>query len=429
MDPVHKNNQPNAPAEDGVSSPRPKPSKRLKREEFPDPAEKFGGLPNTLDNVEHLLLAYNIDARWDVMKKRLCLARDGKPISEAALTSLGNLNGLRGLDFWTFVYHIANETPQNVIRDWINSVPWDGVDRLPEIIATVTPAEDYPLGLADMLLRRWLSGLVAAAMIAGGVSRFSMRGVLTLQGPQSIGKTSWFASLLPPGELRNQYFKRDHHMDGANKDAILGAIDHWLVELGELDGSFRRDLPRLKGFITNDCDKVRVPYGRKREEFPRTTVFGATVNDPRFLIDNTGNSRFLTISVVELDYFHQVNLQQLYAQLAGMGEQWWLTREEEARLADYNRRHVAVSVFAEMLHEYVDHDAIARGEGPYLSASEVVRKIGTDRPTNPQCKEMGAALRNLIGDPKRVNGGDKWRVPPKLPDYFKAQVDDVKDEI
>jgi hypothetical protein len=48
-------------------------------------------------------------------------------------------------------------------------------------------------------------------------------------------------------------------------------------------------------------------------------------------------------------------------------------------------------------------------------------KLGIDRPTNGQCKEMGAALRQLIGQPKRVQGRDKWRVPANSKDYFVAQ--------
>ena len=68
-------------------------------------------------------------------------------------------------------------------------------------------------------------------------------------------------------------------------------------------------------------------------------MFAATVNDDRFLVDATGNSRWWTIAVRLIRYDHDIDLQQLYAQLAAElegGEQWWLTPKEERQLAEYN---------------------------------------------------------------------------------------------
>lgn len=40
-----------------------------------------------------------------------------------------------------------------------------------------------------------------------------------------------------------------------------------------------------------------------------------------------------------------------------------------------------------------------------------LRLIGVDKPTNPQCKECAGILRTYLGEPKRIQGRDKWRVP------------------
>jgi putative DNA primase/helicase len=213
--------------------------------------------------------------------------------------------------------------------------------------------------------------------------------------------------------MRARFFKRDHHMDGAAKDSILGAIDHWVVEIGELDGAFKRDVARLKGFITNDCDKVRPPYGKRAVEYDRRTVFAATVNDEQFLVDPSGNSRFWTIAVEKLDYDHDIDMQQVFAQLAvdfDQGKQWWLTPEEELQLSNNNRHHQAVSAVVERVKEIIDPDANA-SEGRYMTAIEVLAEADIKHPGNIQCKECGALLRSLYGPPSRVQGRDKWRVP------------------
>ncbi len=42
---------------------------------------------------------------------------------------------------------------------------------------------------------------------------------------------------------------------------------------------------------------------------------------------------------------------------------------------------------------------------------EVLEMIGVERPTNPQTKECAGILRTYLGDSKRIQGRDKWRVP------------------
>ena len=412
------------------------PRRRIDLNDFPDaPRSGSSRLPQTLENVAYMLEATGITARFNVIKKRVEVRwSNGAWASENDIASLGALNGLTNNWLLSFSYEIARRNPINPVADWITSKPWDGENRLPPFYDTVQAVEDYPDGLKEVLLRRWMLAATAAAILEG--RRFHCRGVLTLQGPQGIGKTSWIASLVPEGELRNEFIKRDHHLDGGNKDSILGAISHWITEIGELDSSFRKDVARLKGFLTNDCDKLRPPYARSEVEFDRRTVFAASVNDANFLVDHTGNSRFWTISVDRLDFQHTIDMQQLFAQLKielDRGEQWWLTSAEDALLANYNRRHRSVSATEEQVLDAIDLDRIDSGNAPYMTASEVLTKIGIRSPSNRQAKECGAVLRERIGQPKRVKGRDKWRVPLLidrdpygLKNGFEREVDDER---
>jgi predicted P-loop ATPase len=388
---------------------------RLDKKDFPHPPQgQAQSLTLTIENLEHLFSESGIRVHWDVIKKEHRFTRNGKPCSEMEVISRVNLYGLAGSWLNDFIHDIAKRNPVNPVRDWIKSTPWDGRDRFPDLLNAFTFTPDYPAQLGKILLMRWMLSAAAAAIVEG--KPFAARGVLTLQGGQGIGKTSMIASLLPSGTLREMFFKRDHHMDGSSKDSILSAIRHWIVEIGELDSSFKKDVARLKGFLTNDCDKVRPPYGRREVEFDRRTVFAATVNETNFLVDPTGNSRFWTLPVTALNYNHDIDMQQLFAQLAiavDQGEQWWLTSDEESLLEDYNRRHQAVSVIKERILEIIDHDAIGSDSGTYLTALEVLQTVGMNHPTNAQCRECGSVLRELFGQPKRVQGRDKWRIPEK----------------
>jgi len=221
---------------------------------------------------------------------------------------------------------------------------------------------------------------------------------------------------VPDAVLRSQVVLLNHHLDGSNKDSITTAVSHWLVEIGELDGSFKKDIARLKGFLTAETDKVRRPYGRLDSEYPRRTVFCATVNDANFLVDPTGNSRWWTIPVTKIGYLHGIDMQQLFAQLAidyENGAQWWLTQEEERNLEQHNNVHRVVSAIRERILNAIDLEPTSGTALPAMTANDVVLAVGLNFPTNAQCKEGAAVLRELFGDPKKINGRFMWRVSLK----------------
>jgi len=396
--------------------------KALESKSFPDqPRDGLKTLPSTIPNIKHLLAKYGITARYNVIKKKLTItlpAHTGTTdnMDNVAMThilSLVSLNGIAISQVPAYVEVLADRNMHNPVADWITEKPWDGVDRLPDIYATITEREGYPQTLKNTLLYKWLLSAVAAALKPRG---FRARGVVVLQGPQGIGKTAWVMSLVPDAQLRDMVVRVDHHMDGGNKDSIIGAVTHWIVEIGELESSFRKDVARLKGFLTSDSDKIRRPYARTESEYQRRTVFMATVNQSDFLVDNTGNSRWWTIPVVDINFNHNIDMQQLFAQLAVdfyAGKEWWLDRQEEAALNLSNKEHLSTSVIRERLLEKIDMDLRGKDGNPAMSAIEVLEKIGYDNPSNPQCKECAAILREMFGDSKKHNGSMKWRIPFK----------------
>lgn len=414
--------KPNPAGDSRPASPRLRNStdpQALDPDTFPHPPRKGERTPGTIENMRHLLAAYGIEVRYDVIAKRLRIRSElwsSTSLSNEDETAMAYVVSLAALNRYprdpveTYVAAIGDEQPHNPVKEWIRSKPWDGVDRLPDIYASLVEAEDYPTQLKEILLRKWLLSAVAAALLKAG---FRTRGVLTLQGPQGIGKTTWVASLVPK-EFRTTFIKLDHQLDAHNKDSILSATAHWICEIGELEGSLRKEVARLKGVITRSTDKVRKLYAKTETEMPRSTVFVATVNDANFLMDDTGNSRWWTISLIDVDEHHSIDTQQLYAQLAvGLeaGVEWWLDSEEEAMLEQQNRGHRSVSMVEDLLLESFDLERVGEDGLSAMTARELLVQLGIDRPTNAQCKECGGVLRNYVGSPRRIQGRDKWRIP------------------
>lgn len=379
----------------------------------------------TIPNVMKLLESYGITVRYNVISKKLLIAvpgHSGAPdnadnVAMSQIFSLAFLNGMPTGQLPHFVAAIGDKNLFNPVAEWIMCKDWDCVDRFPAICATLVHRDDYPESLKNLLLRRWLISAVAAVLLPSG---FRARGVLTFQGPQSIGKTAWISALVPDEILRESVVKLDHHIDGGNKDTLITAVGHWLVEFGELESSFKKNVARLKGFITCDRDKIRRPYGRTDSVYPRRTVFAATVNDGNFLVDPTGNTRWWTIPVVKINYEHGIDMQQLWAQVAvdfKNGEPWWLTQEEEALLELHNKDHCTISVIHERVLDSLNLDKKDESGLPRMTATQLLIHIGIKIPTNPQSKECAAVLREYLGEPKKINGFVKWRIPLAQPSY------------
>ena len=375
---------------------------------------------NTWENLQWMLEPYGITARYNVIKKDVVVTIPGRNYGDdnaancalAEINSLCARNRMPKADTSDYLKLIGTMNSYNPAADFILSRQWDGVSRLQDLYDTLETAPGYPRELLELCVRRWLISAVAAALQPKG---FWSKGVLVLQGPQSLGKTAWVKALLPA--LQRELVKIGASIDPANKDTISSAIGHWIVELGELDGTFRKaDIAKLKAFISQDVDQLRRPYDRLESAYQRRTVFFASVNPERFLADETGNVRWWTVPIVNLNYEHGIDVQQLWAEVATLyraGERWWLDREEEADLEGVNKDHEAIDPLEEILLQRFNWTM--RGSGQEMTATDVLLAVGYDRPTKTQATDCSRLLQKMTGTKPRKSGSRRlFKMPPEV---------------
>lgn len=306
-----------------------------------------------------------------------------------------------------YVTYMADQNPYNPVVNWITSRPWDGQSRLQDLCETIR-AEDEELKCT--LLRRWMVSAVAAAFNPEGVSA---HGVLVLQGDQYLGKTKWFKQLVP-ADL--DVLQDGHLLRVDDKDNVRQACSNWLVELGELDASFRKsDIAALKAFITKKKDVMRRAYARKDSHFARRTVFFGSVNPKQFLHDATGNRRYWTIECKHIDHSHSLDMQQIWAEVLALyraGEGYYLTPDEMDRLNQHNKHFEAVDPIHERIMSKLDWAAPDAAWG-WKTATEVLMMTGMDKPDVRDTRSAAEFIRTHNGgQAKRTNGMSKLRVPP-----------------
>lgn len=189
---------------------------------------------------------------------------------------------------------IADINRYNPIADMLTKTSRGGTqDRIDVLFEILGISKNET---AQLYVKKWLHQCIAMAL-NDERSPYAADGCLTLQGPQGCGKTSFFRALA----VCPEWFNEGVSLDMANKDTVIPAVSKWICELGELDGTLKREQTSLKAFFTQQSDNHRKPYARAWIKRPRRTSFCATVNDEAFLRDTTGSRRFWVVHVDSID--------------------------------------------------------------------------------------------------------------------------------
>lgn len=223
-------------------------------------------------------------------------------------------------DITDYITQYATRNKYNPVLSAIQSVKWDGKDRVSEIYDIFKiPADTEEGKYSRIFIQKWLMQCVCG-LFNNIENPFSLDIILVFQGKQGIGKTRFFEMLA----LNPKFFGEGICLDPRDKDSIIQATSKWISELGELGSTMKKDMDSVKAFLTKSTDEYRTPYGKASLHYPRMTSFVGTVNDEQFLIDQTGNRRFATVPLpldLVIDYESQIkpfNALQLWSQIYEM---------------------------------------------------------------------------------------------------------------
>lgn len=263
--------------------------------------DKQGKIKDTLDNIVLIIrndselesIAFNkhrdgIDARdglpWEQMKG------GWNDSDNAALkVYLSNKYGIYSpTKTKDAILAVAAERSYHPIKEYLDHLPeWDGTDRVETLLIDYFNATDNSYTRA--VTRKMMVAAVARIVHPG--TKFDS--VLILNGPQGIGKSTFFAKLA--GDWFSDSLTLTDMKDKAGPEKLQG---YWILELGELAGMRKTDVEVVKSFISRSDDKYRASYGVNVESHPRQSIIvGSTNAESGFLRDITGNRRFWPVRI------------------------------------------------------------------------------------------------------------------------------------
>jgi predicted P-loop ATPase len=306
----------------------------------------------------------------------------------------------------------AKETRYHPLRDWMDSLEWDGRPRLAggvHLGETLSPfalrylgaeATEYNVAVTTMF---WIS--MAARVMEPGCKADYM---LILEGRQGSGKST-FCQV-----VGGEYFS-DSLPDLRVKDAFMHLRGRLLIEIPEMAAVSRAELAVMKSFVTRTEERYRPSHGRLEVTEPRQCVFIGTTNKSEYLRDPTGARRFWPIKTGRIDIeATQRDRDQLFAEAVQRyrtGENWFPDNE-------FERVYIAPQQEARY-----ETDAWEDSIGSYLASKtkvlvkDVARealRLGEDRIGTSEQRRITTIFERLGWErcPKDGRGNRPWRKMP-----------------
>ena len=183
---------------------------------------------------------------------------------------------------------VANENRYHPICDFLNSLKWDGIERirfcLHHFLGSDTDQYTYEA------MKLFLLGAISRVFHPG--CKFET--MLCLVGGQGAGKSSFFRLLA----IKDDWFSDDlRKLEDENVYRKMQG--HWIIEMSEMIATANaKSIEEIKSFLSRQKETYKIPYETHPADRKRQCVFGGSSNTLDFLpLDRTGNRRFVPVMV------------------------------------------------------------------------------------------------------------------------------------
>jgi hypothetical protein len=274
-----------------------------------------------------------------------------------------NLSSLRNLLYSDFC------ELYNPFEDYFYNLPSydEKTDYILELANTITTTKQ---DLWQQCFKKWIVAMVGCVLDDKVINHT----VIVFSGKQGLGKTTWVEKLVPR-KLKEYLFSGT--INPNNKDTLVQLSECMLINLDELENLNRSEIGSLKEIITKTQIRMRKAYGHNNETMPRRASFAGSVNTAQFLNDSTGSRRFLCFEVENIQYQHEINIDNVLSQalyLFKTGFRHWFDQEEIKNITENNEQYQLRSPEEELLLTWFE-PCDRENATHYLNASQIAAKL------------------------------------------------------
>lgn len=185
------------------------------------------------------------------------------------------------------VAFVGRESAVDGAREWLTGLPaWDGVPRVARFCESYLGTDRTPY--AEAVSRYWWTAHAGRVLDPGCQADMA---VVLIAG-QGTGKTSTLRAIVPEARqyVELNLMDRDEDLSRRMRGVLVG-------EMAELRGINSREMESIKAWISRREESWVPKYKEFATTFPRRLVLVGTSNQEEFLADETGNRRWLPITV------------------------------------------------------------------------------------------------------------------------------------
>jgi putative DNA primase/helicase len=184
------------------------------------------------------------------------------------------------------VQHAAWRNRRNSLTDWLDTLKWDGRERLEHWLADVSGCErnEYTTAISH----NWPLAMVSRAYNPGT----KMDIMVVLEGKQGAGKSTFLEV------LGGEWYKA-LTMNFGEKDFLMAIQGAWIVEIPDMAGFSKSEHSKIISTTSIRVDEFRKSYGRNSESKQRKCLFAATSETSDYLQSSKGGRRFWPVACAD----------------------------------------------------------------------------------------------------------------------------------
>jgi hypothetical protein len=390
------------------------------RKQKSDPLRIRSNQQQIIDYLEsRYVFRFNTVMGYTEFRPNNTWVRPYQPVDERVLNQMAIECRLAGLDAWdkdvSRYVRSAYVPVYNPVDDYLEQCrgKWDGKDRIRELarrVPTKNPHwEDWFYTWFLGMVRQWRSSIY---------DRYGNQVAPLLISRQGWNKSTFIQSLLPP-ELQWGY---TNQLDVSEKRQTLQAMSQFLLinldEFNQISPTLQQGF--LKNVITLPSVKMKRPYGKHVEPFPRLASFIGATNQTDVLTDPSGGRRFLGIELTgPIDVSHRPNHEQLFAQALDAldhHEPHFFNEEQTQEIIESNRRYQQLTPAEQYFNDCFEL-AKDEHEGLFLTSSAIFAHIKKVAGADLRLSSLNHFGRILSNVPeivrKRTKNGTEYLVKPR----------------
>jgi hypothetical protein len=329
---------------------------------------------------------------------------------------------------------VADENRFDSAIDWINSIHWDGKERVKDFhtayvdISEEHTDDDDNETITDVAA---YGRAVAEYMFTAMAGRVLVPDVKADMAPvyvsdEGFKKSSLVLALSPEPHM----YVNISFASATVADIVRNTRGRVVAELAELEGFNKKSGEEVKNFMTSTGDTFAEKYEKRATVNQRRFIFIGTTNEKQFMVNSIGKRRWLPMTVKNINIEAIRNdIEQLWAEGAVLFKKNGVMYEAAEKLARFEHgKYTGDHCWAFPIFDYLLK--CVKGDLP-IYATAVLNGIGifTEHFDQRKINEVAKVLTSLgcvSGKRKSINGVkvQTWVITPQL----KKRIDDEIDK-